>query len=102
MGYEEGKMSEKKVKEICDLLKFRLREFKTGGCKILSRGDNCDCSLCLVDKLHSHIKELELKINVLIKDKDVALNLFKQSQEKVIELEATNKELEEGTRWMRI
>jgi len=51
-----------KIEEMGHLLKNRLRQFKTGGCKVLSKGDDCDCSLCLVDNLLSHIFILEKKI----------------------------------------
>lgn len=55
-------MTREEVVKTCHTLKDRFRSFKPGGCKILSKGDNCDCSLCLVDNLMSYIFELEEKI----------------------------------------
>lgn len=54
-------MNREEVVKIGHILKDRFRAFKSGGCKVLSKGDNCDCSLCLVDNLMSHIFELEEK-----------------------------------------
>ena len=55
-------MTRQEVVKTGQILKDRFRVFKPGGCKILSKGDDCDCSLCLVDNLVSHIFELEEKI----------------------------------------
>lgn len=58
---------DEKVKKIEEKLKLRLRrgEIGTVSCKILSKGNGCDCSLCLVDDLLSLLSSQEKKIEEL-------------------------------------
>jgi len=48
-----------KAREIGNLLKDRLRQLESGKCKMFSKGDDCDCNLCLVDNLLFYISVLE-------------------------------------------
>ena len=64
---------DEKVKEAGERLKIRLRagEIGTASCKILSKGDDCNCSLCLVDFLLSKIVEKEKKVEELEKSYEI-------------------------------
>jgi hypothetical protein len=46
---------------IREILKERIRKLSPGGCRVISMGDDCDCSLCLIDNLVFRIRELEEK-----------------------------------------
>lgn len=52
------------AKETSHLLKDRLRQLESGKCKIVSKGDGCDCNLCLVDNLLSYILSSEKKMEM--------------------------------------
>lgn len=41
--------------EILEELKKRHREDHAGGCRLLSRGQDCHCTLCLCDALHEFV-----------------------------------------------
>ena len=38
------------IEEIGKLLKDRIRKLESGKCRMLSKGDECDCNLCLLEK----------------------------------------------------
>ena len=42
---------------IADRLREQWRPFHSGGCKIISMGDKCECHLCLIDRLESLAKD---------------------------------------------
>ena len=50
------------AKETSHLLKNRFRQLESGKCKVVSKGDDCDCNLCLVDNLLSYILSSEEKM----------------------------------------
>ena len=54
-----------KAKEAGKLLRERLRKARIDGCRILSKGSDCDCNLCLVDNLLSYISELESEKEII-------------------------------------
>jgi hypothetical protein len=43
--------TEMTLKQMAETIKNRWREKSPGGCRMLSRGDDCNCTLCLVDNL---------------------------------------------------
>src|SRR3990172_10653368 len=45
--------------EYLEEIKSRHRQRITGGCKVISLGDACSCTLCLCDKLHGIIKGMD-------------------------------------------
>ena len=50
------------IEEIKESLKEQWRAIHTGGCKVISIGDKCQCHLCLIDKMFSL---LEVRDNVI-------------------------------------
>ena len=49
------KATEMTLKEMAEAIKYRWREKSSGGCRMLSEGEDCDCTLCLVGNLVSVI-----------------------------------------------
>ncbi len=45
------KATEMSLKEMAEVVKDRWREKSSGGCRMLSEGEDCDCTLCLVGNL---------------------------------------------------
>ncbi len=53
-----GMMAGKTVGMARVRLRAFVRQHKSGGCKILSKGDDCVCELCLIDFLVEQVTEL--------------------------------------------
>lgn len=47
------KATEMTLREMAEVIKGRWREKSPGGCRMLSEGEDCDCTLCLVGNLHT-------------------------------------------------
>ena len=45
------KATEMTLKEMAEAIKYRWRKQSSGGCRILSEGEDCDCTFCLVGNL---------------------------------------------------
>jgi chromosome segregation ATPase len=74
---EGDEMTKEEIEKIVKILKDRFREFKAGGCKILSKGDACDCSLCLLEFLLTSLTEMEERVKELIEERDGAIEGWK-------------------------
>lgn len=85
-----------------ELVKHRHREDHSGGCRMLSKGDDCDCTLCLCDRAHCVIRDLDVqsreseeKIAALTEERDALkrerdaltekLNRYKSELERLVE-----------------
>ena len=45
------KATEMTLKEMAEAIKYRWREKVSGECRMLSEGEDCDCTLCLAENL---------------------------------------------------
>ena len=45
--------------EMAEKIKERHQKLSPGGCKMLSQGNDCECTLCLADNLRMRIAEFE-------------------------------------------